>query len=97
MKTLSKRGGSRDVMMTRNNMMILFNLLKRLIDEAKFLIVGSPFSIITLLKINLQHKIDRVQDNLCIQYVVLLYSHYHKVNIMYDQHTWKHNVSTIHV
>jgi hypothetical protein len=44
MKTLSKRGGSRDVMMTRNNMMMtLFNLLKRLIDEAKFLIVGSPF------------------------------------------------------
>ena len=95
MKTLSKRGGSRDVM-TRNNMMTLFNLLKRLIDEAKFVIVGSPFSIITLLKINLQHKIDRVQDNLCIQYVVLLYSHYYKVN-MYDQHTWKHNVSTIHV
>ena len=93
MKTLSKRGESRDVMAC-NNMTTLFNILKRLIDEAKFVIVGSPFSIITLLKINLQHKIDRVQDNLFIQYVVLVYSHYYKVN-MHDQHTWKHNVSTI--
>jgi hypothetical protein len=49
-ETLSKRSGSRDVM-THTNMMTLFNLLKRLINDAKVVLVGSPCSIITLLKI----------------------------------------------
>ena len=80
MKTLSKRGGSRDVM-TRKNMMTLFNLLKRLIDEAKFVIVGSPFSIITLLKIKKEYqrlsKSNPMQfDNICVSRCPFLFNNY---------------------